>query len=123
MLLLICAVLTLYGLLQPYENSIVNVIEHLVQLNSIVLLIMVTSGMLEPYYALSAADTTNDSCSAVSNTAPATWVLLPLYYFPPLLLVIVFSIAAGRRMRYLYLRYYNIDNLIPFFYILYVETR
>ena len=100
MLLLICAVLTLYGLLQPYENSIVNVIEHLVQLNSIVLLIMVTSGMLEPYYALSAADTANDSCSAVSSTAPATWVLLPLYYFPPLLLVIVFSIAAGRRMRY-----------------------
>ena len=74
-----------------------NIIELTVQLNSIILLVFVSSGILEPYYNLPTVNIENSvvACAASKSTAPATWILLPFYYFPVLLLLVIFLTHTG----------------------------
>ncbi len=100
-LLLMCIVLTLYGFHRPYKDTLTNVLELLVDLNSIFLLILISSNILEPYYSLPTKSTYSSmDCTAAAGIAAATWVILPVYYFSPLLLLILFSIKVWRIARY-----------------------
>ena len=103
-LLLLCIFMALYGFYQPYKYCVVNVLEIVVEFNFLVILLLVSSKVMEPFYKLhlvKSAQLTSDSCSAVQRNgiAVATWILLPLYYFPILLLAIICSsylVMVGR---------------------------
>jgi len=85
--------LTLYGFYLPYKDVKVNVIEILVELNATLLLLLVSSGILESLYSLPLQNSVsaNEPCRPTRGVAVATWILLPLYYLPLLLLLIFIS--------------------------------
>ena len=99
-LLLMCIMLSVYGFYLPYKDPLVNVMEILVELDSFFLLLLVSSGILEPYYTLPPENANSASCAATSKVAAATWILLPFYYFPLLPLVVALVIASWKPIRY-----------------------
>ena len=81
--------LTFYGFFLPYKDVKVNIIEILVEISATVLLLLVSSGILEAQYALPlSSDSASETCMDSRGVAAATWILLPVYYFPLLLLLV-----------------------------------
>jgi len=102
-LLLLCLMLAVYGFCLPYRSLAVNFIELTVQINSILLFLLVTSGVLEPYLSLRhpspVIGRNNTQCKDTSGTSSATWILLPVYYLPALIILIVFTIYSVKLLR------------------------
>lgn len=121
-MLLLCILVALYGFFQPYKCHVVNTLEIMVQFNFMVVLLLVSSGIMEPLYRLhpmkdvKEVTTDTDSCGTVqkNSVSIASWILVPLYYFPLLLLAIVCSshiVRACRCVAYSAQDYTNDMNL------------
>ena len=90
--------LVLYGYIQPYKFPVANALEVIVQLDFLFLLLLISSQVLERFYALPPIQLGeggaggNSTCGHKKGVAKVVWFLTPFYYFPLLLLV---GVAVG----------------------------
>ena len=101
-LFIMCIMLVIYGLVQPYKNKLTNVLELIVQINFIVLLALESTSFLKDVYntfpplpqmQASAQLNTTAADDSTCKDAPVgisdlSKILLPFYYLPLLLLII-----------------------------------
>ena len=88
--------IAVFGFLQPYENMYCNVLESLLSLDVLVLLLMRDTEQLSDELQVLSQQTSNmttvGTCRRpVEGITGFSWLLFPLYYFPP----VVFLIAGG----------------------------
>ena len=101
-LFIMCIMLVIYGLIQPYKSKLTNVLELVVQINFIVLLALESTSFLKdtyntfptlPQMQASAQLNTTAADDSTCKDAPIgisdlSKILLPFYYLPLLLLII-----------------------------------
>ena len=88
-------ILAVFGFLQPYENMYCNVLECLLSLDVLVLLLMRNTAQIsDELQVLPQNNMTANQCTDTSGVAGFTWLLLPFYYFPVIVLAIVCVIAV-----------------------------
>ncbi len=105
-LLIVCVLVALYGLLQPYKSTAVNVLEIYVLSNFLLLLMLQSTQLLKDSYfvfpvpeaAVMEVNQTMDNCQLYSGIATISWILLPFYYLPLFSLVVI---TAGLLVNYL----------------------
>lgn len=102
LLLFLTLVLVLYHFAQPYKSRVANMLEFVVQLNLLILLLLISSAILEPFYGLplgSLVVSSNGTCGGHEvGVAWFVWFLTPFYYFPVLLLVGVVMAVCIKRL-------------------------
>ena len=101
LLLFLTLLLALYHFTQPYKSPVANALELVVQLDFLLLLLLVSSAILEPFYGLPLQGTvsSNDTCGGHDvGVAGVVWFLTPFYYFPVLLLMGVVVMVCIRKL-------------------------
>ena len=93
---IISVVLAVSEFLQPYENMYCNVLESLLSLDVLVLLLMRNTEQISDQLQVLSQQTSNmttvGTCRRpVEGITGFSWLLFPLYFFPP----VVFLIAGG----------------------------
>ena len=113
-LFIMCIMLAIYGLIQPYKSKLTNVLELVVQINLIVLLALESTSFLKDTYntvprlpqkqasaqlntTVTAADDSSPCKDAPVGISDLSKILLPFYYLPLLLLIIT---ATGKLIQY-----------------------
>ena len=105
---IMCIILVIYGLIQPYKSNLINVLELIIQVNFIILLALESTSFLRdtfPPPPQMQANTQLNTTAAGDGTckdAPIgisdlSKILLPFYYLPLLLLIIT---ATGKLIQY-----------------------
>lgn len=102
----LCFVLVLYGYIQPYKTRLANALEITVQLIFLFILLMVSSQLLEQFFAIpfgpgnALSHNSSGGCVDGRNmgVAPVTWILTPFYYLPLLVLIAGVFISFVRLM-------------------------
>ena len=93
-------ILAVFGFLQPYENLYCNVLESLLSLDVLVLLLMRNTVQIsDELQVLPQNNTTANQCTDISGVTGFTWLLLPFYYFPLIVLAIVCIVVLTHRVR------------------------
>ena len=97
-LLVLCIILVVYGFIQPYKSLTANIMEIVVQMNFVLLLALESTNFLKETYNtfpesqvpagtnLNKTDICKDDLTGVSIF---TAILLPFYYMPLFLLIIL----------------------------------
>ena len=94
-LLVLCIILVVYGYIQPYKSLTANIVEIVIQMIFILLLALESTSFLRDAYNIfppSEVQTVNgtDVCKDdLSGVSLLTAILLPFYYLPLLLLIIL----------------------------------
>lgn len=97
-LLVLCIILVLYGYIQPYKDLTANITEIVVQMIFILLLALESTSFLRDTYNVfppSQVQTVNgtDVCrDDLSGVSLLTAILLPVYYLPLLILIVLAAI-------------------------------
>ena len=86
-----------YGMVQPYKNTTANILEVIVLVNFLFLLMLqTTQQIVDDVFLFPTSNKINFSNSTVENCSNKysgvsylTWLLLPFYYLPLLLLVVI----------------------------------
>ena len=92
--------IAVFGFLQPYENMYCNVLESLLSLDVLVLLLMRnTEQISDQLQVLPQNNITASQCADISGVTRLSWLLLPFYYFPVIVLVLVCSVMVTCRVR------------------------
>ena len=92
--------IAVFGFLQPYENMYCNVLESLLSLDVLVLLLMRnTEQISDQLQVLPQNNITASQCADISGVTGLSWLLLPFYYFPVIVLVLVCSVVVTCRVR------------------------
>ena len=113
-LFVICIMLVVYGLIQPYKSKSANVLELVIQINFIILLAVGSNTFIKDTYNTFPVpqmptrayqpNTTEAVCEDTHSNhgiSDISKILLPLYYFPLLLLMVT---AVGKLILYVYSR-------------------
>ena len=114
--LVLAIIITVYGFVQPYKSQTANFLEIGVQVNFLVLLLIeATSNIRELYFTfpplLQSNMTSEPECvDSPRGIAPITWILMPLYYLPLLVLTVVACVYLV-----LYIRYTSVASLFSCF--------
>ena len=114
--LVLAIIITVYEFVQLYKSRTANILEIGVQVNFLLLLLIeATSGIRELYFTfppLRQSNTTSEpECvDTLTGIAPITWILMPLYYLPLLVLTVVACVYLA-----LYLRYPSVASLFSWF--------
>ena len=104
--LVLAIIITVYGFVQPYKSQTANFLEMGVQVNFLVLLLIkATSNIHELYFTfpplLQSNMTSEPECvDSPRGIAPITWILMPLYYLPLLVLTVVACVYLVLYIRY-----------------------
>ena len=104
--LVLAIIITVYGFVQPYRSRTANLLEMGVQVNFLVLLLIeATSNISELYFTfpplLQSNATSEPECvDSPRGIAPITWILMPLYYLPLLVLTVVACVYLVLYIRY-----------------------
>ena len=94
-------ILGVFGFLQPYENMYINVFESLLSLDVLVLLLMRnTEQISDQLQVLPQNNITASQCADISGVTGLSWLLLPFYYFPVIVLVLVCSVVVTYYVKY-----------------------
>ena len=89
-----------FGFVQPYESMYCNILESLLSLDVLVLLLMRnTEQISEELQVLPQSNITANQCAYTSGVTGFTWLLLPFYYFPLIVLAIVSSVVVIHYVR------------------------
>ena len=92
--------IAVFGFLQPYENLYCNVLECLLSLDVLVLLLMRNTAQISDKLQVPPQNnTTANQCADISGVTGFTWLLLPFYYFPLIVLALVCSVILTRHVR------------------------
>ena len=108
---IMCIILVIYGLIQPYKSNLTNVLELIIQVNFIILLALESTSFLRdtfntfpplPQMQANAQLNTTAAGDSPCKDAPIgisdlSKILLPFYYLPLLLLIIT---ATGKLIQY-----------------------
>ena len=110
---IMCIMLVIYGLIQPYKSKLTNTLELGVQINFIILLALESTSFLKDTYntfpvlkmqASAQLNTTaadNSTCKDIPvGISGLSKILLPFYYAPLLLLIILIIIAVSKFILY-----------------------
>ena len=114
--LVLAIIITVYGFVQPYKSQTANILEMGVQVNFLVLLLIeATSNIRELYFTFPPLLQNNmtsepDCVDSSTGIAPITWILMPLYYLPLLVLTVVACVYLV-----LYIRYTTVASLFSCF--------
>ena len=114
--LVLAIIITVYEFVQLYKSRTANILEIGVQVNFLLLLLIeATSGIRELYFTfpplLQSNTTSEPECvDTLTGIAPITWILMPLYYLPLLVLTVVACVYLA-----LYLRYPSVASLFSWF--------
>ena len=114
--LVLAIIITVYGFVQPYKSQTANFLEIGVQVNFLVLLLIeATSNIRELYFTfpplLQSNVTSEPECvDSLTGIAPITWILMPFYYLPLLVLTVVACVYLV-----LYIRYTSVASLFSCF--------
>ena len=114
--LVLAIIITVYEFVQLYKSRTANILEIGVQVNFLLLLLIeATSGIHELYFTfpplLQSNTTSEPECvDTLTGIAPITWILMPLYYLPLLVLTVVACVYLA-----LYLRYPSVASLFSWF--------
>ena len=93
-------ILGVFGFLQPYENMYYNVLESLLSLNILVLLLMRNTGQISDELQVLPQNNINASqCADISGVTGLSWLLLPFYYFPVIVLALACSVVVAYYVR------------------------
>ena len=93
-------ILAVFGFLQPYKNLYCNVLECLLSLDVLVLLLMRNTAQIsDELQVLPQNNMTANQCADISGVTGFTWLLLPFYYFPVIVLAIVCVIVVTYYVR------------------------
>lgn len=93
-----CITLVTYGFIQPYKSQLSNILEIVVQANFVLLLALESTTFLEDDYGVYLStemdtDVSPNATNAYTDVAPGvsvfTTILLPFYYAPLLLFIVV----------------------------------
>ena len=91
---------SVYGYIQPYKLKFSNMIELAVSLNFLLLLILNATSYLSEEYFVFHSVLINQVCHGqFDGVAVISWILMPLYYLPPVALCItgfVFGVFYAR---------------------------
>ena len=99
-LFVLSVIFAVFGFLQPYENLYCNVLECLLSLDVLALLLMRNTAQIsDELQVLPQNNTTANQCADISGVTGFTWLLLPFYYFPVIVLAIVCIIAVTYYVR------------------------
>ena len=96
-----------YGFAQPYKSLIANILEMGVQVNFLLLLLIeATSGIRDLYFTFPPLLQSNtrfdpECVDSPIGIAPITWILMPFYYLPLLVFVVVACIHLAVYIRYM----------------------
>ena len=94
-------ILGVFGFLQPYENVYCNVLESLLSLDVLVLLLMRnTEQISDQLQVLPQNNITASQCADISGVTGLSWLLLPFYYFPVIVLALVCSVVVTYYVKY-----------------------
>ena len=86
------AMFTLYAYIMPYKDTLINMIELLFQLCSLLFLLMrSTRQILTDYLVFPDSNAITGDCSDETGIATLTWLLLPVAYFPLFVILALFS--------------------------------
>ena len=117
--LVLAIIITVYGFVQPYKSQTANFLEIGIQVNFLVLLLIeATSNIRELYFTfpplLQSNVTSKPECvDSLTGIAPITWILMPFYYLPLLVLTVVACVYLV-----LYIRYTTVASLFSCFVFL-----
>ena len=94
--LAILVMITVFGYLQPYKDMYCNALEFVLSLNVLVLLLMRNTEQISDELQVLPQQTSNmttvGACiREVEGITAFSWLLFPLYYFPP----VVFLVAGA----------------------------
>lgn len=96
-----CIILVTYGFIQPYKSQLSNILEMVVQANFVVLLVLESTTSLKDAYgayqstAMATAvgpNATNVCIDGIPGVSAFTTILLPFYYAPLLLFVLLATV-------------------------------
>ena len=112
--LAILVMITVFGYLQPYEDVYCNALEFVLSLDVLVLLLMRNTAQISDELQVLPQQTSNmttvGACRReVEGITGFSWLLFPLYYFPPVVFITVGATWVTFNMRYV--------NTIPTFVI------
>ena len=96
---------TLYGFLQPYKQTFVNVLEVFLSLDVLVLLLLrSTNQVVEDlqHFSGSVLDSAENNCTEQDSTrlTALSWLLSPLYYIPLAAVLITVGMWLALLIRY-----------------------
>ena len=102
---IILVIITVFGYLQPYENMYCNVLEFVLSLDILVLLLMRNTEQISDELQVLPQQTSNmttvGTCRRpVEGITGFSWLLFPLYYFPPVVFLIAGTTWVAFNIRY-----------------------
>ncbi len=108
-LLIVCILVAVYGLCQPYKSTAINVLEICVLSNFVLLLMLQSTQLIKDSYfvfpvpeatlQVESNHTLTDDCQLYSGVATVSWILLPFYYLPLLGVVVTSAILLINYLR------------------------
>ena len=103
--LAILVMITVFGYLQPYKDMYCNALEFVLSLNVLVLLLMRNTEQISDELQVLPQQTSNmttvGACRrAVEGVTGFSWLLFPLYYFPPVVFITASATWVTFKMRY-----------------------
>ena len=95
--LVLAVIIGVYGFAQPYKDTMANLLEMFVQITFLVLLLLWTTPLIqENYFVFEPPADTRDGCvDGPLGIATMTWILMPLYYLPVFVLLVMLAIFGG----------------------------
>jgi len=98
--MILMMLITIYAYVMPYRDTLVNIIELLFQLCALLfLLLRSTRRILKDYLVFPRNSVANGDCSDDTGVAFLAWLLLPIAYFPLLVITILSSTWLTLKLR------------------------
>ena len=100
--------IAVYGFVQPYKDMASNIIETVLSLNVLLLLLLQNTELIvdelqkvkvpeQP--SVETANVTNQCSNEINGITDLTWLLLPFYYIPLVVSVLVTTVWVMSRIR------------------------
>ena len=88
--IVLVVLIALYGYAQPYRSTLANILELIFQTNFLILILLEgTSLIRDSLFTFPVTDNISSTRDYESGTSPLTWLLLPFYYLPVVVFVLV----------------------------------
>ena len=87
-ILVLVVIIAVYGYVQPYKSRVANVLELVVQVNFLIFMLLeATTFVRESLFKFSVHVSSNNATP--QGISFLSWLLLPFYYFPLVLLIVI----------------------------------
>ena len=92
---------TVHGYVQPYRDTLTNLLEMAVNVNFLLLLLLSTTHYFNDDLFIFPPHTENEECDGYHNSiAQVSWILMPVYYLPLLGACVTTIVLAVLSFRY-----------------------